>query len=300
MAWNGSGSAATSAAMNKKAAKPTKSTAANSAPMSGAFKGIIALLVVAIIAGLAYVCLTNGDVKDKVMDKLPKKQIAEVEADIANPKDVDIAEPLEEKPAPKPLGPQRVGELRDGYRLLPSGRLHKVHGVITSGVQRVSLIDRTFSHDSDCMLAHLLVLEPGSGVVGDSRDIYDGFEEEFEKSLKEPIVYDKDDDAYVKELKAGVQALRNELVERKKAGENIIDVLCETRDQMQQLGLYKQELENQVLDVADGEMTQQDYEDLVKAANIMLDERGCEPLELPATLKHAMRLKVIGNSNKGE
>ena len=60
--------------------------------------------------------------------------------------------------------------------------------------------------------------------------------------------------------------------------------------QLQQLGLYRQELEQQVLMMSQDGMSQQDYDDLVAAANKMLEERGSKPLELPSTVKHAVRL----------
>lgn len=86
MGWNGSSAAVNTAASKpKKAAK--KIVAGDSSP---AFKGIVTLLVVVVIAGLAYFCLTNEEVKAKVKDKLPKKQkIAEVQPEIAEPQEVE-------------------------------------------------------------------------------------------------------------------------------------------------------------------------------------------------------------------
>ena len=182
--------------------------------------------------------------------------------------------------------------------LLPDGTLHTVKGVITSGVARVSLIDRTFKHDTDCMLAHLLVVQPGEGFVGDSESIYSGFEKEFLKTLDDPIVYDKDDSDYVKELKMGVEAMRQELKDIRASGESIEKVLIETRDQLQQLGLYRQELEQEVLRMSEDGMSQQDYDDLLAAANRMLEERGSKPLELPSTVKHAVRLGQLIRDNE--
>ena len=41
------------------------------------------------------------------------------------------------------------------------------------------------------------------------------------------------------------------------------------------------------------ELTQEDYEDLINAANQMLADRGIMELELPTTLRRALRLKQI-------
>jgi len=276
-------------------AKLRKTSPKGGSKPSGAFKGAIAGLIVVIAAVGAWFFLTQKQetAKPDTETKKPSR-IAEVTPAPAAP--VKPVEPKEEKP--KPLPPQRIGETRDGKVLLPDGTLHTVKGVITSGVARVSLIDRTFKHDTDCMLAHLLVVEPGEGFVGDSESIYSGFEKEFLKTLDDPIVYDKDDSDYVKELKMGVQAMRQELKDIRANGESIEKALIETRDQLQQLGLYRQELEQQVLAMSEDGMSQQDYDDLVAAANKMLEERGSKPLELPSAVKHAVRLGRLIKDNE--
>ncbi len=283
-------------------AKPRKASPKGGSKPSGAFKGAIAGVIVVAAAVGAWFFLTQKQetAKPDTETKKPSR-IAEVTPAPAAPVKVvepKAVEPKEEKP--KPLPPQRIGETRDGKVLLPDGTLHTVKGVITSGVARVSLIDRTFKHDTDCMLAHLLVVEPGEGFVGDSESIYSGFEKEFLKTLDDPIVYDKNDSDYVKELKMGVQALRQELLDARANGESIEKVLIDTRDQLQQLGLYRQELEEQVLRMSEDGMSQQDYNDLITAANQMLEERGSKPLELPSTVKHAVRLGQLIRDNEAK
>ena len=276
-------------------AKPRKASPKGGSKPSGVFKGALAGIIVVAVAVGAWFYLSQ---KQETAQPEPKSRktakIAEVTPAPAAP--VKAVEPKEEKP--KPLPPQRIGETRDGKVLLPDGTLHTVKGVITSGVARVSLIDRTFKHDTDCMLAHLLVVQPGEGFVGDSESIYSGFEKEFLKTLDDPIVYDKDDSDYVKELKMGVQAMRQELKDIRASGESIEKVLIETRDQLQQLGLYRQELEQEVLRMSEDGMSQQDYDDLLAAANRMLEERGSKPLELPSTVKHAVRLGQLIRDNE--
>ena len=283
-------------------AKPRKASPKGGSKPSGAFKGAIAGVIVVAAAVGAWFFLTQKQetAKPDTETKKPSR-IAEVTPAPAAP--VKVVEPKAVEPKgekPKPLPPQRIGETRDGKVLLPDGTLHTVKGVITSGVARVSLIDRTFKHDTDCMLAHLLVVEPGEGFVGDSESIYSGFEKEFLKTLDDPIVYDKNDSDYVKELKMGVQALRQELLDARANGESIEKVLIDTRDQLQQLGLYRQELEEQVLRMSEDGMSQQDYNDLITAANQMLEERGSKPLELPSTVKHAVRLGQLIRDNEAK
>ncbi len=268
-------------------AKPHTASPKGGNSSSGVFRGALAgvIVVVAAVGAWHFLCpkqaTANSDAQQKRLAKISETA----------PAPASSSQPVASKgEKPKPLPPQRIGETRDGKVLLPDGTLHTVKGVITSGVARVSLIDRTFKHDTDCMLAHLLTVKPGEGFVGDSESIYNGFEKEFLKAVNDPIVYDKDDSDYVKELKMGVQAMRQELLEIKAKGESIEKALIETRDQLQQLGLYRQELEQRVLTMSEDGMSQQDYDDLVTAANKMLEERGSEPLEVPSAVKHAVRL----------
>ena len=202
-----------------------------------------------------------------------------------------VAPPEAEKPKPRP--PQRVGELRDGYRLLPDGTLHRVVGIVTNAPGRYSLADKTFKHFADAELGNLLMTQPGEGMLGESEGMYRGFKNELLKALEEPIAYSEDDTDLQRELKDGVKELREELKRRMANGEDIEKVMEDTREQLKELSLYREELEGHVMKLAHEGMTQADYEDLVAAANKMLDERGVKHLELPATLRRTLRLRKI-------
>ena len=262
-----------------------------SAPKRGVSvgKGIAAGCIV-VSLGIAAIWLLRSGGEEPTDAPPAEKKVKQVEP--KKPTRVDAAPAPVEKE--KPLKPQRVGEIRDGKMLMIDGRLRTMSKhVITAEVARVTIADKTFDEPTDRLLAHILEMEPGEALVGDSADLYRGFDKAFVKSLSTPIIYDKDDDQYVKELKAGVQALRDELKERMAAGEDINKVLAETRDQMQELGAYRQELENMVVEMTQEKgLTQEAYDDVVNAANKMLEERGCKPLELPAAVRH--RFKIYG------
>lgn len=284
MAWNGSGGYSK---QPKKA--PRKATGGVSL-----FHGIVALVAIVVVGAVAYLFVSN-DTKPTVEKKQPKaekKAIEVVEPEIAPVETTTTAE--EEKPK-KPLPPQRVGELRDGYRLLPSGKLHRVLGIVTNTPPKVSISEKTFKHSADVELGHLLMVEPGEDLLGDSEGMYRGFKKELEEALAEPIEYDKDDTEFQRELKDAVIDLRKELVARMKAGEDVEKIMEDARNQLKELALYREELENQVKRISgeDAEMTQKDYDDLVDAANMMLEERGSKPMELPTSLKRTVRLHQI-------
>ena len=209
---------------------------------------------------------------------------------------------------PKERPPQRVGEIRDGYRLLCDGTLHRVLGVVTNTPGKFSIADKTFKHSADVELGNLLMVEPGDDLLGDTAGMYRGFNKEFDEALTEPIEYSDDDTPIQREMKQAVNELRKELKERRAKGEDIEKIMEDTRNQLKELSLYRQELEDEVRKLSTDDLTQKDYEDLVAAANQMLKERGIKPLEMPSTVRHAIRLRKIqeeaaakakkGNSNE--
>ena len=254
-----------------------------------------ALIAVAVVVGVWwYMGLDNGGVSGT-----PRRSTA-ITPVKPKPSNVTVATKaptptVESKPAPPKveLPPQRVGELRDGYRLLPDGTMHRVLGIVTNTPPKMSLADKTFKHSADVELGNLLMVEPGDDVLGDGAGMYRGFGKELDEALAEPILSEDDDTDLQRELKAGVIELREELKRRRAAGEDIETIMEDTRNQLKELSLYRQELDEQVRKLSFSQATQKDYEDLVKAANEMLAERGVRPLELPTTLKRAMRLHQI-------
>ena len=273
-----------------------KTSKSKSTPKRGVSigKGLVAGCIVVSLGIAAIWLVRTGDEAAKDAPRIERKSR---QVETKKPPRIDVA-PIDAAPvsakSEKPLKPQRVGEIRDGKMLMIDGRLRKMSKhVVTAEVARVTIADKTFDEPTDRLLAHILEMEPGETLVGDSADLYRGFDKAFVKSLSTPIVSDKDDDQYVKELKAGVLALREELKNRMSAGEDINNVLAETRDQMQELGAYRQELENMVVEMTQEKgLTQEAYDDIVEAANKMLEERGCKPLELPTAVRH--RFKIYG------
>lgn len=281
MAWNGSYSAAKPQKVEKKAKPAT-------------WRGVVAGFVVVAGAVVAALFMMSGGEKPTQSQETSKPSKASPET---KPPPVAAKPTAEGKEAPetpkKPLPPQRVGELRDGYRLLPDGTLHRVLGIVTNSPPKMSLADKTFTHSADVELGNLLLVEPGDDLLGSPEGMYRGFGKELDEALEEPITYDKDDTDLQRELKDAVKEFREELVKRRAAGEDIEKVMEDTWKQLKELCLYRQDLEDQVRNLSSENMTQKDYEDLVKAANEMLADRGIKALEMPTTLKRTLRLRKI-------
>ena len=181
----------------------------------------------------------------------------------------------------KPYPPQ-------AYRADGSLKRHSRYvTVITVGVfrtnQPLSLEERAFTCKADRDICSLLTVEAGSVVVGDYT-YGEQFVKDFLESLKTPIVATQDDDEDVRDIKNWVNETKIDLKARYDAGEDIAEIMNETRKQFQELGLYRQDIQKMVAEAkakSGGELTKQDEVDLIKAANLMLEDRGCKPLALP-------------------
>lgn len=275
MAWNGSGGGGSA---------PQKPKAATKKPSP--VRGLVAGLVIVLAAGAYFAFFTGSEKPQKTVEQKKPSRIKEV-TPAAAPK----TESKQEPEKPKELPPQRVGEIRNGYRLLPSGRLHKVKGVIHVGGEPRTLVDKTFPHGSDRMIAHLLMAEPGGTMVGDSADIMRGFNEAFAKSLKDEIVIKYDDTDEVKALKQAVLDARGELKQQMALGKSAEEAMIEAREQLHELTLYREDLEKEVLRHAEDGMTQEDYDELIGAANLMLEERGIGKIQMPKLIGDAIEMR---------
>lgn len=235
--------------------------------------------------------IENDESKPKTKKIATTKKLKEKKVRKAATNVVKQTKAKSEKPKERP--PQRVGEIRDGYRLLCDGTLHRVLGVVTNTPGKFSIADKTFKHSADVELGNLLMVEPGDDLLGDTAGMYRGFNKEFDEALAEPIEYSDDDTPIQREMKQAVNELRKELKDRRAKGEDIEKIMEDTRNQLKELSLYRQELEDEVRKLSTDDLTQNDYEDLVAAANQMLKERGIKPLEMPSTVRHAIRLRKI-------
>lgn len=284
MGWNGSG--------KEGSADPSKMTKGQNDGVA-VRKGLAGLCLVLVIAGATYFCVSNRPeavVGPQTQVEQPRK-IADVEPQIVErveaPRKPTTAEVLRKKHPgleipdnwDKPYPPQAY---RPDGSLMRHSRYVKV---ITNKVSAAmkSIEELTFENVADRDIAIALNTEPGELLVGDY-EFGEKFVADFLESIKHPILPEKDDTEEQKVLKQWVVEAKKELKAKYDAGEDIAEIMNETRRQYKELGLYREEL-HQLVEQAKkdsgGELTDDDEADLVKAANKMLEERGCKPLALP-------------------
>ena len=146
-----------------------------------------------------------------------------------------------------------------------------------------SLEWKTFRNPADMHIALLLNHEPGAMLIGDMK-YGRSFVKKFLKSLETPIVISKDDTPEVAALKRAVIDAKADLKARYDRGEDIAEVMNQSRQELKELSAYRADLEAQVRQIrrdAKGALKMKDYVDLIKAANTMLENRGCQPLKVP-------------------
>ena len=148
-----------------------------------------------------------------------------------------------------------------------------------------------FKHTSEAQIAGLLEVKPGSLIVGDMKYSY-RFVEDFKESLKEPIEILDTDSEYDRQLKLDVIETKKQLKAAMDRGEDIAQIMTDTRNDLRKLGQYREELRQELHKLrAGGEYTDQDLEDLTAAANKLLADKGCRPIKMPTLLMRYMREK---------
>ena len=265
--------------------------------LSSFVKGILALIVVCTLGGLVWWFVSSSPV-EKEKKARTGGEIAEVKPAQVKPKEVPV-EVAEVKPIDPNARPTKVGETLNGYIKLPSGRLHRVKGVITNSVSATQFKGRYEIFDYHCEneIACLLTMRPGEGLVGTPR--YNGrFKKEFLESLKTPIVVSAEDSPEDQELKRNVIQAKIELKEALDRGEDIEQIMLDTRKEYQDLARYKMELQELINEYKKDEgVTDEDVEDFVQAANKKLEEKGIAPLNVGPITRQKIRMMRLQQLN---
>ena len=149
----------------------------------------------------------------------------------------------------------------------------------------------TFEFNSEKEIICLLTVEPGDMLIGDGN--YDeGFVSDFLKSLERPIIVSDDDSPEQAEWKRMMIETKIDLKARLDAGEDIAEIMRATRKEYQRLSDMKDFLRSELKEMQkSGNMTMQDMEDSIEAANKLLESKGVAGLKLSPLMKRALMRK---------
>ena len=148
-----------------------------------------------------------------------------------------------------------------------------------------------FKHRSENEIAALLTMTPGESLVG--TPVYTKrFTEDFLKSLETPIIATDEDSEEDAELKRAMVQTKIELKARIDAGEDLGQILLDTRREYQDLARYKMMLQSEISELKKNpDATIQDVEDFVTAANRLLEQKGIAPIKLSPISKRMLLRK---------
>ena len=150
-----------------------------------------------------------------------------------------------------------------------------------------------FETRADNEIAFVLATEPGTMVIG-NRSVGPDFENRFLKSLEKPIIVSKDDSEYEQNLKRAVIEAKLNLKDALDRGEDIGKIMDEARAELQKLARYRAQLGKEATVMLHrGEIGAADAEDVIKAVNKMLEEKGIAPIELNSMSRLAMKYQNI-------
>ncbi len=230
------------------------------------------------------------DSEERIVDN-EKSRIEEVEPAKVTTQDASPPSVISHKEEVKFVIPSNVTADARGILRYPNGLRWRDPRRKVSTIKVQSRLSKLFKHGCERQIAGLLEIEPGSSMIG-TMTYSRNFKDDLLKSLEEPIIYDKDDTKEDRELKIAVEQTKRELKERMDAGEDPVKILKETREELQRLGEFREDLKNHVANfIKDENYTDEDVQDFTTAANKMLANEGLPPLKAPNMIVRQMIIK---------
>jgi hypothetical protein len=268
--------------------KDSKQAKSKSAPRNGRARVVLWGGAVSVVVAVAVVLwMTQSEETEVVVDELAGKpgQIAEVAPAKVSP----ITEaPAKPKPYKEMSREEKLKSIRDKYGDNIPDNLKPVVYYLENPPQQTFHPARTkfpyLKRRSEREIASVLDVEPGTWMMG--KAVFgDKFDKDLAAAIEEPIEFEKDDTDEIRTVKQAVIETKKELAERIKNGEVASDIMNATISELYSLGQYKRDLEEQVGAIRrNAEYTDQDVEDVVNAANQMLQDKGLPPMRMPNML----------------
>ena len=260
-------------------------------------RGIFAGLIVIAVAGIAVVLVMMSGSSEPAKKDGKRKESAKIRE--VTPAPAPKAKPEEavqmvtnrfgkvvpKKKAETYKDERGVLRYKVGNGRVPDPDAHKYlvksSTVFTDGLPK-------FTHRSESEIAMLLSLKPGDMVFGDLPHD-DKFKQDFVESLLDPIQILPEDSEADKKLKMEVEACKKELAERVKDGEDLGQILQETRDEYRRLANFKHEMEEMVRkEVAENAQSTTDVDTYFEAMNKMLESKGIEAVKMTKLMRRKL------------
>lgn len=261
---------------------PRKSAKAAGKPLSPAF--VIVLVVILAVIGVACYFLfpgskepatdENSEAKEPAKEitfdaaKAPTNTVVEEQGKIRDHDELTVAQLRK-----LPLWQRSE---RDNMRVDPtfSNRLERFRRE-QAEIPWATIVDRELA----------MLLFPKDNNMGLLLPFDRRFKDRFLKSLETPTLVLETDSEELKEQKRELNEVKARLKEEIDAGGDVAAILNEEYDRIKKIGGLQDSLQRELREYAKTAETYEDVEDFMKAANIMLNERGGKEIKMPLTIK---------------
>ena len=262
----------------------------------------VAALGVAVIAGGMWWWIGSHGATAPVTEKPAKHKVEKPKAEkpvrpAAKPETVSVATNVPAKPErvtakgtriPDNVKPDEFGVLRypGGLRWVDTNDLHVVKHPHKK---------RLFKHHSENSIATILTLDPSKMapfLVGRRPRFGQRFVDDFKASLYEEVEFPEDDTEEEREVRKAVVAVKKEMAEALKRGEDIAKMMNDAQDELDRLVSYRDSIMKQLKEInQDEKYTDQNVADFTAAANEMLKSQGLQELRTPNLTYRQMMLQ---------
>lgn len=292
MAWNGSGSAATSAATNKKIAKPRK--ASSGASMSGAFKGTLALIIVLAVGAGAYWYVSQPSVKSMkpIENETENNEIAEVASE---------SQEIVEKQLDQEQDIIDVSKMSKAWQKYYDGRDTNAWKVVYNPLTKKEYLSRIVKpglknarpplyKENALNVLDAVAFRPITSIMPNV-NINERFMKSLQAGMIEKISISEDDTEDEKARKQGMIELISELKVRVKSGEDIQELIKESIEERNRIATLKQMMQRERRDMERNGASESEINEFVKACNSKLEENGATPILTKGILQERNLLK---------
>ena len=255
-----------------------------------AMRGVVAGLVVVVIASVcAVIFMGKGE---KPVEKVEKERGHIKEA---TPAAAPKAVPEKPKQGSKEWTDNYIKEMEGRYGTnMPVGLKTYIH-YLKNPPQKTFKAMRRFKylrHHSERVLAQMLTVEPGTYFL-DKPEYGEDFNQDFINAMLDKIEIEPDDDEETKQVKEFVTNAKKELAALVKAeGRKPNEFLNEHAALMYDLGQFEENLAKELRDAENNpDMTDQDVEDIFRAANELRKKKGLAERKIPDLTSRSIELK---------
>lgn len=258
------------------------------------FKGLaISLaLVIAVIIGLGYFFFADNTTNEETLSlSNPEKEVRKTtKKHQASKSKTKIKSPaVEEKQELKSF---KISVDEYGVRRYPNGvRVYDDKTPISKPTTPFG-DNPIFKNKALNEIASFINLTPGAALFG-TRNYDQAYVKILRKGLEEEIVILDEDDDKTRQTKLEMIEIQKEFKGMSDA--QILSIVKDTYSELQRLSRYKNQIKSMVNEIVKNtpEISEQDYNDLISAANEMLKKEGIAPIRNTVLIRKSIKLNNV-------